>query len=192
MNCGVVMAFSSTRWCRSQARKIRWYISCDRLAALARIDVLHLEVHRQRLLGLQPEVDDPDLAFRPGPGRLLQALVDQRAGRIGVVDAKNRTLVGLADQVEQIACGPARLAFRGQQGEVMTLGPAVGLQRLEKALLLHEQDLVARPVGPPVALDLQRAERDTPPVMRMVERAARVAVGQGSSPCSTSRSVMIA
>ena len=88
-------------------------------------------------------------------------------------------LAGLAQQVEQIARRPRRLALGGEQGAVVPLRPGSLLQRLEEALLLDEQDLVEGPFGPLIALDLQGAERDAVPAMRMVERAARVAVHAG-------------
>jgi hypothetical protein len=88
----------------------------------------------ERLFRLQPEIDHPDLAPRPGAGRFLQGLVDQRAGGIGVVDCEEQDLLaGLAEQVEQVARGPGRLALRGEQGAVVPLRPGILLQRLEKA-----------------------------------------------------------
>jgi hypothetical protein len=114
MNCGVVIAFSSTPVVSQPVLPRVGHVRGDRFAALARLDVLDLELHRQRLLRLQPEVDHPDLASRPSPGRFLQRLVDQRARGIGVGHREEQDLLaGLAEQVEQIPRRPRRLALRG-------------------------------------------------------------------------------
>jgi hypothetical protein len=50
------------------------------------------------------------------------------------VDCEEQDLLaGLAEQVEQVARGPGRLALRGEQGAVVPLRPGILLERLEKA-----------------------------------------------------------
>ena len=54
------------------------------------------ETHPQRLLRLQAEVDDPDAAGRPRRRGVLELLVDERAGSVGVVDAEEGQLLVVA------------------------------------------------------------------------------------------------
>ena len=96
MNCGVVIAFNSTRWvCSHSSHDVavgsvvriasRLHIVGDRLAPLALLHVLDLKPHLDRLPRLQAEIDDLDLAGAARLGRFLQRLIDHRAVGIGVV-----------------------------------------------------------------------------------------------------------
>src|SRR5262245_24964129 len=60
----------------------------------------------------------------------------------------------------------------------MALGPAHGLQRLDPSFFLDEDDLVEGPRRPLVALDRECAEHDRIAAVRVIDRAARLAVHQ--------------
>ena len=85
-------------------------------------------------------------------------------------------LVVLGQLVDQIAGGAGREALRRHQHAVVALRPANVLQRLATALLLDVDQLVEGPHRALVVLDHQRAERDGLAAMRMIDRAARLAV----------------
>ena len=106
MNCGVVIAFSSTRLVWSHSAHLRCDVVGDRLAALLLLQLLDLEPHLLGLLRFEAEVDDRDLARAARLRLLLQGLVDHGAVGVGVVDAEDGDgLVVLRQLVDQVAGG---------------------------------------------------------------------------------------
>ena len=149
----------------------------DRLAAFARFDRLDLKPHCDRLPRLQADVDDLDLACAARSGRLLQGLIDHRAGGVGVMGAEDLDWLVMLDQlVDQVTRRTGREALRRHHRAVVPLQPAVLLEGLLRALLLDVEELVEGPCWPHVLLDHQRAERESLVAVRMGERTARLAV----------------
>jgi hypothetical protein len=74
---------------------------------------LDIEFERQTFPRLKAEVDDLDLASAPCLRGVQQRVRDQRAGSVGIMDAKNLyRLTRVGDRVDQVARRACAEAFR--------------------------------------------------------------------------------